>query len=78
MAGNSYTSKKKAFEAAAWLNQPPHPLPILRKGTQVTVFRGAGWSKGVVIESTKDGCTVKVDQTGQSIRVYDRRNIKEA
>ena len=74
---SNYTQKKKALDNAAWMNQPPHPIPIFRRGTKVSVFRGAGWSKGEVVKSTKTACHIKLEQTGNTISVYDRRSIKE-
>ena len=74
---NDYKAKKKALEQAAWMNQPPHPLPIMRKGTTVQVFRGAGWSKGSVIFSQKDKCVVRLYQGDKTVTVYDRRSIKQ-
>ena len=74
---STFMEKKKALDSAAWMNQPPHPIPIFRRGTTVSVFRGAGWSKGVVVKSSKNACMVKLEQTGNTISVYDRRSIKE-
>ena len=74
---NDYKAKKKALAAAAWMNQASYPLPILRKGTVVKVFRGAGWSKGSVIDSKKDRCVVRLYQGDKTVTVYDRRSIKE-
>jgi hypothetical protein len=76
MVKNNYAAQKKAIENAAWMNQPPHPLPVFRKGSKVNVFRGAGWSAGLVLDSSRDGCTIKIIQSGQTVRVYDARSIK--
>lgn len=69
-------SKKTALENAAWMNQSPHPMPIFRRNQSVMVYRGAGWSKGVVVMSAKQGCRVKLSQDQRTITVYDARSIK--
>lgn len=68
--------KKAALEKAAWMNQSPNPLPIFRKGQSVQVYRGAGWSKASVINSSPRGCSVRLVQGGALINVYDARCIK--
>lgn len=77
MTDTTLKAKKKAIDSAAWMNQAPHPLPIFRKGSKVSVYRGSGWSAGHVIESSRDGCSVKLSQGEQMVRVYDRRSIKQ-
>lgn len=77
MSLNKNASRKKAaLENAAWWNQPPHPLPIFRRNQSVSVFRGAGWSKAVVVSSSRDGCRVKLTQDQRTVTVYDARSIK--
>lgn len=71
-------SRKKALEHAAWMNKPPHPLPLFMKGSAVQVYRGAGWSAGNVIDSSPNGCVVKLKQTREDVRVYDARCIRPA
>ena len=73
---STFMEKKKALDSAAWMNQPPHPIPNFQKRHKVSVFRGAGWSS-VVVKSSKNACMVKLEQTGNTISVYDRRSIKE-
>lgn len=70
--------KKAALDKAAWMNQSPNPLPIFRKGTSVHVYRGAGWSLASVVNSTPQGCSVRLAQGGALINVYDARCIKPA
>ena len=70
--------KKAALDKAAWMNQPPNPLPIFRKGSPVRVYRGAGWSLANVVDSTSRGCSVRLAQGGTLINVYDARCIKPA
>jgi len=76
MATSNYIAKKKAIDNAAWMNQPPHPLPILRKGSKVNVYRGSGWSAAIVVNSTRDGCCVEFIQSGQRVKIYDARSLK--
>lgn len=72
----SGTNKKAALDNAAWMNQSPHPLPIFRRDQSVMVYRGAGWSKGIVVNSARQGCRVKLSQDQRTITVYDARSIK--
>jgi len=68
--------KKAALEAAAWMNQPPNPLPVFRKGETVQVYRGSGWSKGKVVMSSPKGCQVRLSMPDRTVSVYDARCIK--
>lgn len=68
--------KKAVNAAAAWMNQRPNPLPVFRRGELVEIYRGAGWSKASVIESTARGCSVKILQNDQFTNVYDARCIR--
>jgi len=68
--------KKAALEAAAWMNQPPHPLPVFRRNEMVEVYRGSGWSKAKVIESTPHRCSVLIFQGDKTTNIYDARCIK--
>lgn len=72
----SIKKKKAALEAAAWMNQKPYPLPVFRKGEVVEIYRGAGWSKATVVNSTAKGCGVKVWQNDQLANIYDARCIR--
>lgn len=74
----SIKTKKAALEAAAWMNQRPYPLPVFRKGDIIEIYRGAGWSKARVIESTAKGCSVKILQNDQFANVYDARCVRPA
>ena len=38
---------------------------------------GAGWSKGKVVQWTKDGVTVRLAREQRNVVVRDNRNIKE-
>lgn len=68
--------KKAALDHAAWMNQSPHPLPIFRKGQTVQVYRGAGWSKGRVLTSSRNNCSVRLSQGDKIVTLYDARCIK--
>ena len=59
------------------LSKPPTPMPILRRGTPVSVYMGAGWEKGSVVDSTKRHCSVRLSRgTGRTRTCFDARNIK--
>tara|TARA_B100000902_G_C26711221_1_gene621991 strand:+ start:84 stop:332 length:249 start_codon:yes stop_codon:yes gene_type:complete len=73
-----YDKKKKAWDQASWMNQDPQPLPRFSRGQSVQVYRGAGWSKAVVENSSRSNCTVRIAQGNQIVRVYDRRCIRPA
>ena len=50
-------------------------MTILRKGTEVKAYMGAGWTKGTVVESTKQYCTVYLTQGRRQVTVRDQRNL---
>lgn len=68
--------KKAALDAAAWMNQPPNPLPVFRRGQIIDVYRGSGWSKARVIESSAKGCQVEILQGAKRTVVYDARCLR--
>ena len=57
------------------MSRPPTPMNVLRKQTEVKVFMGAGWTKGTVVESTKQYCTVYLTQGRRQVTVRDQRNL---
>lgn len=59
------------------LSRPRHPLPALRKGSDVQVYVGAGWAKGLVTFSCRDRCTVWLSQARRQTTCSDARNIKQ-
>lgn len=59
------------------MQQKPFPLPVYRKGTKVQVFLGAGWSVGIVLESSQEKCFVQLKNNNRNISVFDARSIKE-
>lgn len=68
--------KKAALDKAAWMNQPPNPLPVFRRGQIIEVYRGSGWSKARVIESTPRGCHVDIPQANKQTIIYDARCLR--
>jgi len=48
----------------------------LRKGTNVKIFMGAGWEKGVLIDWQKNRCTVRLNRGNKSVVCYDARNLE--
>jgi len=75
-AKSSTSSRHAAMEQAAWMNQAPNPLPVFKKGELVEVYRGAGWSKASVIDSTPKGCQVSIFQADKLTSIYDARCIR--
>lgn len=69
--------KASAMRAAEWYQQPPLPMRSFRKQQLVKVFMGAGWSKGKVVQWTKDGVTVRLIREQRNVVVRDNRNIRE-
>jgi sRNA-binding protein len=48
----------------------------LRKGTNVKVFMGAGWEKGVVVQWEKSRCTVRLNRGNKTVVCHDARNLQ--
>ena len=48
----------------------------LRKGTNVKVFMGAGWEKGVVVQWEKSRCTVRLSRGNKTVVCHDARNLQ--
>ena len=48
----------------------------MRKGTNVKIFMGAGWSKGSVVNWSSSGITVYLAREKRTVTVRDNRNIK--
>ena len=73
----TWKPKPSATKSAEWMAQPPLPMRSMRKGTTVKVFCGASWSKGSVVQWTKDGITVWLKREQRNVVVRDNRNLKE-
>jgi hypothetical protein len=56
----------------------PTPMPIIGRGQPVDVYMGAGWSKGVVENSTRESCSVQLKRENKSTVVRDARNIRRS
>ncbi len=69
--------KASALKAAEWYQQEPLPMRSMRKGTNVKVFMGAGWSKGSVVNWASSGITVYLAREKRTVTVRDNRNLKE-
>lgn len=70
------TKSKKDIPDYERLNRPPFPMPILRRGTKVQVYLGAGWSTGSVLKSKQDSCQVTLTMGNKTITVFDARSIR--
>lgn len=71
------SQKKLELDMAMWMNQSPNPLPILRPGQAVYVYRQSRWVAGTVVESSAGGCTVKLINSGQVVNIYDARCVRQ-
>ena len=69
--------KPSAVRAAEWYQQPPLPMRSMPKGMIVKVYMGAGWSKGKVVQWTKEGISVWLLKEQKTVVVRDNRNIKK-
>lgn len=70
------SKRKERLDSAAWMNQSPHPLPLLQADQQVHVYRQSRWLYGKVIESSPNGCIVEIVDNNQVVNVYDARCLK--
>jgi len=64
----------KKQEKERW-SRSPLPFSIFRKQTEVRVYMGSGWSKGLVTLSERNKCQVYLPQLRREVVVYDARNI---
>ena len=48
----------------------------LRKGTNVKVFMGAGWEKGVVVQWDKSRVTIRLNRGSKTVVCHDARNLE--
>jgi len=48
----------------------------LRKGTNVKVYVGSGWEKGVVVQWEKSRCTVRLNRGNKTVVCHDARNLQ--
>jgi hypothetical protein len=76
LADGTMKPKPSAVKAAEWMAQDPLPMRVMRKGTRVKVFCGAGWDKGKVVEWKSSGITVYLDRRKKTVCCRDNRNIK--
>lgn len=69
--------KPSVMKAVEWMTQEPLPMRSMRKGTNVKIFMGAGWSKGTVVNWASSGITVYLAREKRTVTVRDNRNLKE-
>lgn len=72
----TWKPKPSAHKEYERLSKPATPMPVLRRGTEVKVFMGAGWAKGTVESSTRDSCTVYCKQLRRKTTCRDARNLE--
>ena len=77
LADGTIKMKPSALKAAEWYQQEPLPMRSMRKGTNVKIFMGAGWSKGSVVNWSSSGITVYLAREKRTVIVRDNRNLKE-
>ena len=71
----TWKTAPSASKRSERMSRPATPMTILRKGTEVKAYMGAGWTKGTVVESTKQYCTVYLTQGRRQVTVRDQRNL---
>lgn len=69
---------KTEMDAIAWMNQPPHPMPIFSHDEIVYVLRKTDWKKARVITSSKNGCQLQLVDSLEAFNLYDARCIRSA
>lgn len=71
-------SRLAELESSAWMNRPPHPMPVFSYQDLVYVLRNGSWHKSKVITSSKNGCQVQLIDAKEAFNLYDARCIRPA
>lgn len=72
----TYKPAPSAAKRSERMSGPIQFQDALRKGTNVKVFMGAGWEKGVVVQWEKSRCTVRLNRGNKTVVVHDARNLQ--
>ena len=72
----TYKSAPSAAKRSARMSGSIVFTEALRKGTNVKVFMGAGWEKGVVVQWEKNRCTVRLNRGSKTVVCHDARNLQ--
>ena len=72
----TYKPAPSATKRSERMSGPIQFQDALRKGTNVKVFMGAGWEKGVVVQWEKSRCTVRLNRGNKTVVCHDARNLQ--
>ena len=72
----TYKPAPSAAKRSARMSGPIQFQDALRKGTNVKVFMGAGWEKGVVVQWEKSRVTVRLNRGSKTVVCHDARNLE--
>jgi len=72
----TYKPAPSALKRSERMSGPIEFQDALRKGTNVKVFCGAGWEKGVVTDWQKSRVTVRLNRGNKTVTCYDARNLQ--
>ena len=72
----TYKPAPSAAKRSERMSGPIQFQDALRKGTNVKVFMGAGWEKGVVVQWEKSRCTVRLNRGNKTVVCHDARNLQ--
>ena len=72
----TYKPAPSAAKRSERMSGPIQFQDALRKGTNVKVFMGAGWEKGVVVQWEKSRCTVRLNRGNKTVVCHDSRNLE--
>ena len=72
----TYKPAPSAAKRSARMSGPIQFQDALRKGTNVKVYVGSGWEKGVVTDWQKSRVTVRLNRGNKTVTCYDARNLE--
>lgn len=72
----TYKPAPSAAKRSARMQGPIQFQDALRKGTNVKVFMGAGWEKGVVVQWEKSRVTIRLNRGSKTVVCHDARNLQ--
>lgn len=72
----TYKPAPSAAKRSARMSGPIIFTEALRKGTNVKVYVGSGWEKGVIVDWSKTRVTVRLNRGNRNVVCYDSRNLE--
>ena len=72
----AFTAKPSVMKKIERMYGPIQFQNALRKGTNVKVFMGAGWEKGVVVQWDKSRVTIRLNRGSKTVVCHDARNLQ--